>query len=148
MTLFDQYPAPAHCPHPKGEPAVIIKSNGDRLAFMRCVDCDSPVEPGHWIAHGKLADMGYHGIDTLPVWRDDRDQVPPCSRCGALGAETHHTYPRAIDGAEEADRWPTIWLCRRCHNLWHIRLLRAALDGRLGNPANDEAGHNPPPTSP
>lgn len=42
--------------------------------------------------------------------------------CGALAfCELHHVAPKsaAFFGADEADRWPLIWLCRPCHQRWH-----------------------------
>src|SRR5438132_776764 len=95
---------------------------------MRCVDCDSPARPGHWLPH----DRAYFGsVEDLPVWRDYRDPDHPCEVCGGLGAELHHWAPRAIFGAE-AEEWPTAYLCVRDHNRWHLRMLREA--HKLGTP--------------
>lgn len=131
MSLFDEYPDLGNCEHLKGEPARIIKSNGDSLAFTRCIDCDRPVHPGVWLKHDDRELMNYATVDELPVWRDDRENVPPCERCGALGAELHHWHPKALEGGHEANEWPTSWLCRSCHQLWHLRVVRAVLRGDL-----------------
>jgi 5-methylcytosine-specific restriction endonuclease McrA len=127
VSLFDEYPDLGTCPHPKGEPARIIQVNGASLAFMRCVDCDRPVQSGHWLAHDAI----YGDIEDLPIWQDYREHNPRCARCGVLGTEEHHIHPKALAGAEEAELWPKIHLCRRCHGLWHTRLVRAVLEGRL-----------------
>lgn len=63
----------------------------------------------------------------LPVLRDHRDGTP-CERCGSLdGVELHHWAPRGVFGMDEAERWPTGWLCPKCHNLWHIHMAKAQL---------------------
>lgn len=62
----------------------------------------------------------------LPVLRDHRDGTP-CERCGDIdGVELHHWAPRAVFD-DEADDWPTSFLCPRCHNVWHIRMAKAQL---------------------
>lgn len=129
MSLFEEIADPLTCEHPKHELSRIIQHNGASLFFMRCVDCNANVNGhGKWLAH----DLAYDHLEDIPVVRDDRELVPPCERCGALGAERHHWHPSAIDGKEEADNWPTGWLCTKCHNLWHLRIIRAAIDGKLG----------------
>lgn len=43
----------------------------------------------------------------------------PCEVCGSTGTtERHHWAPRHLFG-EEAYRWPTSYLCQRCHVRWH-----------------------------
>lgn len=60
----------------------------------------------------------------LRLARDRVGERPPCERCGALGTELHHWAPRDAFGAVEADGWPTSWLCRPCHQLWHRTMNR------------------------
>jgi hypothetical protein len=55
-------------------------------------------------------------IDALPII--SADEPVNCVKCGSLGAELHHWAPRAIFG-NEADQWPTDYLCLPCHRLWH-----------------------------
>lgn len=100
------------CPHSRdGLELVQIFANGSRHAYRGCVDCGRPVEGGRW-----LPDVN---IDELPVVLDERLSRPPCIRCGAFGTELHHFAPRAIFGKDEAELWPTAWLCTGCHDFWH-----------------------------
>ena len=46
---------------------------------------------------------------------------PACEVCGAIGAEKHHWAPWSIFG-DEFERWPTSFLCQRCHATWHQRM--------------------------
>ena len=41
-----------------------------------------------------------------------------CEVCGEEGAEEHHWAPWHLFG-DEANRWPTSFLCRTCHERWH-----------------------------
>jgi hypothetical protein len=42
-----------------------------------------------------------------------------CVKCGKPGAEFHHWAPKAIFGKDEAEQWPTDYLCKDCHEFWH-----------------------------
>lgn len=126
MSLFDD--GIGGCAHPKGEPQRLMAANGAIHVVMVCIDCDEAVQPGHFEAHDTI----YDTLDSLPIWRDYRGQNPPCARCGDMTSEEHHMYPRALEGLEEAERWPKVWICRKCHGRWHVQIIRAALDGRLG----------------
>ena len=42
-----------------------------------------------------------------------------CVKCGKSGAELHHWAPKAIFGKDEAEQWPTDYLCLECHTFWH-----------------------------
>jgi DNA-directed RNA polymerase subunit M/transcription elongation factor TFIIS len=43
----------------------------------------------------------------------------PCAVCGATGdSQEHHWAPWHLFG-DEAERWPTSWLCQKCHTRWH-----------------------------
>ena len=45
-----------------------------------------------------------------------------CVVCGARGAEMHHWAPRAIFGKDECEQWPKDFLCKSCHDLWHLKV--------------------------
>ena len=38
---------------------------------------------------------------------------------GKMGGSAHHWAPVHLFGGDEADRWPTGWLCQPCHTEWH-----------------------------
>jgi len=48
---------------------------------------------------------------------DESDETA-CEKCGRLGAEEHHWMPRHLS-PDEADNWPTGFLCQNCHSQWH-----------------------------
>lgn len=85
-----------------------IRSNGIRMAVLRCVAC--------WT---KLQDCAAAKVsETLPVWADARATAPVCERCGSTdGTELHHWAPNHL--FHDAHDWPTSYLCRWCHALWH-----------------------------
>jgi len=92
--------------------AIHIYTNGDRIIRRRCQGCGKLVGPA-------LTRHRFTGneLDAMPIARDSTKERPPCVRCGAWGSEEHHWAPRAL--FTDADLWPTSWLCRQCHRLWH-----------------------------
>lgn len=63
-------------------------------------------------------------LDSLPVFEDYTERAPLCEVCqGDQGVELHHWAPRQIF-ADEADQWPTSWLCRQHHREWHRKINR------------------------
>lgn len=42
-----------------------------------------------------------------------------CERCGKWAScEVHHIAPRVFFG-DDCEAWPTVYLCRVCHEAWH-----------------------------
>ena len=96
-----------------------IKSNGTEQVGWFCKACrhwGTAKTGGNWIRHALLTE---HGVDirTLPIV--NAAELSPCERCGSPGVELHHWAPRHIFGENEADRWPTSYLCIPCHTEWH-----------------------------
>jgi hypothetical protein len=52
-----------------------------------------------------------------------------CARCGRRGAEEHHWSPRAIFGKDEAETWPKDFLCKACHDEWHLKVTPQLVGG-------------------
>lgn len=52
-----------------------------------------------------------------------------CAYCGrnTTELEEHHLSPKVLF-KEEADEWPTIMLCKRCHRRWHTRVNLAVVE--------------------
>lgn len=98
------------CQHPNYDWRVIINTNGVKQIRRLCVVCgDGPTIN---YKHETFPD-----VDSIPVIADHRDGTP-CERCGSLeGTEYHHWAPSAL--FDDADNWPTSYLCRDCHNRWH-----------------------------
>ncbi|MBO9602559.1 MAG: hypothetical protein J7496_08635 [Novosphingobium sp.] len=45
--------------------------------------------------------------------------MPPCEVCGSTEKiEEHHWAPFYLFGAE-SEKWPTSFLCQKCHVRWH-----------------------------
>lgn len=84
-------------------------------ACQRCrrhVNRNGTTKPG-----GQYYAMGaVQNPQELPVWMDERSEA--CAVCGARGpVELHHLAP-FVDGYA----WPTVLVCRRCHERWHRRM--------------------------
>src|SRR2546422_2883051 len=48
-----------------------------------------------------------------------------CTYCGGKnGVQEHHLSPRVLF-LDDADEWPRLMLCKRCHNRWHRIVGRA-----------------------
>ena len=92
-------------------------ADGTRHVYRGCAECGHAEEPGRYLKEPSFHDP--------PVLLDDRLTRPPCIRCGAFGTQLHHFAPRAIFGAEEAELWPSAWLCPDCHDYWH-RMMKGA----------------------
>lgn len=125
-----------HCPdcccHPGLIRGYMLKGNGQACPQALCPSC------------GHRGDISRH--DLAPVldvvlrdnternWNSDKT----CEHCGSRGCELHHFAPRAI--FNDADSWPTAWLCTECHRLWH-RAMRSA--GGYSLPEDKRVGERP-----
>lgn len=55
---------------------------------------------------------------TIPIRR--LPEQMPCYVCGVEApTQRHHLAPYEVFGAE-ADRWPTVQVCKECHSRWHL----------------------------
>jgi hypothetical protein len=111
--------AQTECPHQHDDVELVHAfRNGVKHLYRGCGDCGRPLEGGRWLPQSG-------DLDALPIGIDERPCNPPCVRCGGFGTELHHFAPRALFGQEEADLWPTAWLCSGCHDYWH-RMMKGA----------------------
>ena len=76
-----------------------------------CNHCE--YRSSYFLKATKVKYLGYE-----PDFIEPRNTRHPCSVCGNLGAENHHWAPVGIFG-DEADKWPTDYLCKTCHDRWH-----------------------------
>jgi hypothetical protein len=133
----------ATCAHRNGWAFVANRvGNGELQFWKRCNECGGNVTgPGKWIPRAYFENKGYD-VTQFPVIDDRTSSRPPCRVCGARGSELHHWAPRALFG-DEADVWPTDFLCRRCHTRWHTAIanapLQLVLDGVTPLPRTSEA---------
>lgn len=107
-------------PVPAVEPAATLARNGARQIRFWCTLCDLP--RGGVISHKACR---AHGWDphAVPVKRNHAradDITRSCARCGSTGpVEYHHFAPWSL--FEDANDWPTAFLCPPCHREWHQR---------------------------
>jgi len=67
--------------------------------------------------HGELL---YVKTRTERYFEKRGKQRPTCEACGAPEGELHHWAPQYLfRDAPQGLRWPTSYLCRSCHRLWH-----------------------------
>jgi hypothetical protein len=107
------------CTHDRAEAAKLRAANGGWRCGFYCWDC------GQWIL--KYADQAgvwlpneLFDVDVLPVVEYAQQRI--CEHCKQLEfCEEHHYAPKEFFG-DDADNWPTGWLCVECHERWHERI--------------------------
>ena len=129
---------PEPCRHPRHTVGRVFRANGDYVVEARCDDCGTNIDgAGRWRKRTYL-----DRPDDLPVLEDRRSDRPPCVRCGARGVEEHHWAPRAAF-PDDYELWPKAWLCRPCHNLWHVNVTRQVLRQHRRQPAAEWDDNDP-----
>lgn len=101
-----------------------------------CIRCGSiPLPARQRVASGwrtllwcSKCQRGAFGGDSWLPNRPDLMDLPdvtvdaslePCAVCKETAAlECHHLAPRELFG-DDAERWPTVQVCRPCHMHWH-----------------------------
>lgn len=99
-----------------------IRQNGARGFMWVCSRCSkhNPFGGNVFIKNELVEDViPPDTIDKLPVIMFQ--PYRRCAVCGARDAEEHHWAPKAIFG-DAADKWPTDYLCKPCHDLWHLKV--------------------------
>lgn len=89
---------------------------GHVVAWMTCTDCGMRTER---VPKDRLrAWYGTDDYDAFPVANPRMHVAVSCERCDSTDhVDCHHWAPRSM--FEDADNWPTAYLCRACHRLWH-----------------------------
>ena len=67
-------------------------------------------------------EAGYLPIDLLDIpLAEDYSTQAACHICGKAGAELHHFAPKSMADyfGSEWVQWPTVYLCKYHHDLWH-----------------------------
>lgn len=98
---------------------VIVQDNGGVQVKVHCDKCERGT--------GSLPKGMWESLRGMEIRVDDRRGTrkrPPCSveGCDQPGYERHHWAPKNIFGWEEAEKWPTAYLCRPHHREWHARM--------------------------
>lgn len=94
----------------------MIIQSGATVVTERCEVCRRAPKGKPFISKA-----GIENIEALPIWSDETETAPACQYdgCTNKGVEYHHFAPRHL--FEDADYWPTGWLCKYHHDLWHKR---------------------------
>lgn len=98
-----------------------IRQSGARGYMWVCSRCNrrGPFDGPLFIANDLVErHLTKEQIDSLPVIMPDASSR--CVRCGRRDCELHHWAPRAIFGDAECEQWPKDYLCKECHDLWHM----------------------------
>jgi hypothetical protein len=117
-----------YCQHAAGYKLVrFVTSNGHIQLRKQCGQCGllfgGPIPQSPYIK-GEM--------EKFPLIDNEHDL--PCQACGGRYAALHHWLPQSIarDNGLNADAWPTGYLCRKCHALWH-KLVTPGLLGENWN---------------
>jgi hypothetical protein len=101
-----------------------------------------PVTPGSNVMHT----FTLKRCERPPAWRDLPLRVNKatrwCAVCGDEHVQRHHWLPVAVAQryGEDANAWPSSYLCPDHHQLWHKVMHEAGLAGRLR--VGKRGGHN------
>lgn len=80
---------------------------------LRCVRCQRLGESRSWIPKSEVDESK---ADTMPLFgKMPSDACPICGTIAKL--ERHHLAPRNRFG--DAEMWPQVDICARCHDRWH-----------------------------
>jgi len=125
--MFEIPARPRYCSHGDAVLSCVFTSNGSRNILMWCRACTTNVSKhkgfaGIWIQKDHPA-IAHIDLSTLPVaytlqeWRQCEGECKRIATC-----QLHHWAPRVHFG-DDADKWPTSWLCDRCHrDEWHAKV--------------------------
>jgi hypothetical protein len=97
-----------------------IAANGVNQFGWWCEKCERWAVKGKpFLSHGWLQARNIQP-NEIPIIADYSHETP-CVICGEPG-ELHHWAPQALNnqGGEEWHRYPTEYLCRYHHRLWHM----------------------------
>jgi len=112
------------CDHANAELRRVRGADGSmRCLTMWCDDCRTHAAAylgydGIWISKNNPK-VAHIDLETVPwlaretAWRRCQGPCKELADC-----QFHHLAPRAFFG-DEADEWPTAWLCVSCHARWH-----------------------------
>lgn len=116
------------CPRCRDVECKIYKQynrSGAAVVVERCPSCRTAPN----IKQAFLSKKDYN-VDELPLFEDYMVDAHGCEVLGCTnrGSEYHHFAPRHL--FEDADLWPTAWLCLEHHREWHRRTITGSYTRR------------------
>lgn len=97
----------------------LVQHNGAQTFVWCCSQCqqNNPFGGEYYIAKEKVQSyLTLEQIEKLPVQMFVAEHR--CVVCGERTCELHHWAPKGIFG-KDASLWPTDYLCKIHHDLWH-----------------------------
>lgn len=91
-----------------------INRSGATVVVERCPKCRTAPDKNNSFLPKKNYDL-----DKLPVFVDYTPEAKKCEvvGCTNVGSEWHHYAPQHL--FQDANDWPTGYLCKYHHDLWH-----------------------------
>lgn len=94
-----------------------ITQSGVSQVYWYCIlGSHAITKGGGFISHEKIKSAGFDP-DSLPVI-ENYSGNELCAVCQSPFTELHHFAPKHLFGTD-ADKWPTAYLCKPHHDLWH-----------------------------
>lgn len=96
-----------------------LNRNGSETFCRICPVCHryAPFGGSVWISKAEVySRFDHQQRESFPVILSG--SITPCVVCGSFDVELHHWAPK-FKFKEEADNWPTDYLCTNCHTRWH-----------------------------
>lgn len=96
-----------------------LSNSGVSMVYWRCIPCKRPITTKpKYISHDLIRKENID-IEQLPI-AISYVGTEVCAVCGEPGTEYHHFAPRYL--FDDADRWPTAYLCKKHHKEWHDKV--------------------------
>lgn len=115
-------PSPtARCRHCDRLAAPWIEIQGQvRRVVLWCSSCNRAALAGS--SYVPVAAYSDDELRRMPMRTLASTPDAPCEVCGSIAKlERHHLAPRNIFG-DACERWPTVLVCRPCHEEWHRKV--------------------------
>lgn len=99
---------------------IYVKRDGTESVRAYCELCTAFGPRPEWITADLPNPTALKRIFVCAHMKDNSRDAEPCARCGSTnGTQLHHWAPQSI--FDDADKWPTSYLCISCHEEWHTR---------------------------
>ncbi len=96
-----------------------VSANGKNFVYWLCPLKDHQVSRGAFYISKKLLAAAEIDVESLPIHRSYLG-TETCAVCGNPAVELHHWAPSYL--FDDSWDWPTSYLCREHHMLWHSKV--------------------------